>query len=75
MRCDPQPSAEWTISPAGPRAGRRAAAIACAPIETAKPDGVDPQAPPADTLARIPDQEITRVDDPLPRDDARESGG
>ncbi len=40
---------------AGPLTGGRAAAIACTLIETAKLDGVDPQAWRAETLARIPD--------------------
>jgi hypothetical protein len=35
-------------------------------IETAKLNGIDPQAWLADTLARIPDCKITRVDDLLP---------
>ncbi|MDF1721105.1 MAG: transposase domain-containing protein, partial [Minwuia sp.] len=34
--------------------------------ETAKLNAVDPQAWLADTLARIPDYKITRVDDLLP---------
>jgi hypothetical protein len=50
----------------GSLTGGRAAAIACTLIETAKLNGVDPQAWLADTLARIPDYKITRVDDPLP---------
>ena len=48
----------------GSEAGGRAAATT--PIETAKPNGVDPQAWLADTLARIPDHKITRIDDLLP---------
>ena len=35
-------------------------------IETAKLNGVDPQGWLADTLARIPDCKITKVDDLLP---------
>ena len=45
---------------------RKAAAIAQALIEAAKPDAVDPDAWLADTLARIPDYKITKVDDLLP---------
>jgi hypothetical protein len=43
-----------------------AAAIAYTLIETAKLNGVDPQAWLVDTLARIPDHKITRMDDLLP---------
>ncbi|SHF86454.1 IS66 C-terminal element [Loktanella atrilutea] len=50
----------------GSQAGGRAAAIAYTLIETAKLNDVDPQAWLADTLARIPDYKITRVDDLLP---------
>jgi transposase len=50
----------------GSQTGGRAAAIACTLIETAKLNGVDPQAWLADTLARIPDGKITRVDELLP---------
>ncbi len=50
----------------GSQTGGRAAAIACTLIETAKLNGVDPQAWLADTLARIPDWKITRVDELLP---------
>ena len=50
----------------GSLTGGRAAAIAYTLIETAKLNGVDPQAWLADTLARIPDYKITRVDDLLP---------
>jgi transposase len=46
--------------------GDRAAAIAYTLIETAKLNGVDPQAWLADTSARIPDGKITRVDELLP---------
>lgn len=41
-------------------------AIAYTLIETAKLNGIDPQAWLADTLARIPDYKINRVDDLLP---------
>ena len=50
----------------GSQAGGRAAAIAYTLIETAKLNGVDPQARLADTLARIPDYKIKLVDDLLP---------
>jgi hypothetical protein len=50
----------------GSQTGGRAAAIACTLIETAKLNGIDPQARLADTLARIPDGKITRVDEFLP---------
>jgi transposase len=50
----------------GSPSGGRAAAIAYTLIETAKLNVVDPQAWLADTLARIPDYKITRVDDLLP---------
>ncbi len=50
----------------GSQAGGRAAAIAYTLIETAKLSGVDPQAWLADTLARIPDHKITRINELLP---------
>lgn len=50
----------------GSQTGGRAAAIAYTLIETAKLNGVDPQGLLADTLARIPDHKISRVDDLLP---------
>ncbi len=50
----------------GSEAGGRAAAIAYTLIETAKLNGVDPHAALADTLARIPDYKITKVDELLP---------
>jgi len=50
----------------GSPAGGKAAAIAYTLIETAKLNGIDPQDWLADTLARIPDYMITRVDDLLP---------
>ena len=50
----------------GSEAGGKAAAIAYTLIETAKLNAVDPNAWLADTLARIPDDKITRVDDLLP---------
>ena len=54
----------WLL--AGSAAGGKALAIAATLIETAKMNNVDPQAWLADTLARIPDYKITRVDDLLP---------
>ena len=50
----------------GSQAGGKTAAIAYTLIETAKLNGVDPQAWLTDTLARIPDYKITKVDDLLP---------
>ena len=50
----------------GSEAGGKAAAIAYTLIETAKLNGVDPHAWLADTLARIPDYKITKIDDLLP---------
>jgi transposase len=50
----------------GSEAGGKAAAIAYTLIETAKLNGVDPNAWLADALARIPDYMITKVDELLP---------
>ena len=50
----------------GSQTGGKSAAIAYTPIETAKLNGVDPQAWLADTLARIPDHKINLIDDLLP---------
>lgn len=50
----------------GSEAGGKAAAIAHTLIETAKLNAVDPHAWLADTLARIPDHKITKVDDLIP---------
>ncbi|MBV0893029.1 IS66 family transposase [Paracoccus sp. Z118] len=50
----------------GSEAGGKAAAIAYTLIETVKLNGVDPQAWLADTIARIPDYRITKVDELLP---------
>jgi transposase len=50
----------------GSEAGGKAAAIAYTLIETAKLNGVNPQAWLADTLARIPDYKITKVNELLP---------
>ena len=51
---------------AGSQAGGKALAIAATLIETAKLNHVDPEAWLADTLARIPNYKITRVDDLMP---------
>ena len=50
----------------GSQTGGKAAEIAYTLIETAKLNGVDPQKWLADTLARIPNYKITKVDDLLP---------
>jgi len=50
----------------GSQTGGKAAAIAYTLIETVKVNGIHPQAWLADTLARIPDYKINRVDDLLP---------
>jgi len=50
----------------GSQTGGKFAAIAYTLIETAKLNGVDPQAWLADTLAHIPDHKINRIDDLLP---------
>ena len=50
----------------GSKAGGKAAAIAYTLIETAKLNGVDPQAWLADTLARLPEHKITRINELLP---------
>ena len=50
----------------GSQTGGKSAAIAYTLIETAKLNGVDPQAWLADTLARIADHKINRIDDLLP---------
>jgi len=71
----PRPTRWQSLSPAphgnghliclfvGSQAGGRAAATATTLIETAKLNSVDPQAWLADTLARIPDHKITRIDE------------
>lgn len=58
----------------GSQAGGKAAAIAYTLIETAKLNGVDSHAWLADTLARIPDHKITRVDELLPWPRAAQAG-
>ena len=50
----------------GSLGGGKAAAIAYTLIETAKLNGVDPQAWLTDVLARIADHKITRLDELLP---------
>ena len=50
----------------GSEAGGKAAAIAYTLIETAKLNGIDPQAWLADILARLPDHKINRINDLLP---------
>ena len=50
----------------GSKTGGKSAAIAYTLIETAKLNGVDPQAWLADTLARIADHKINRIDELLP---------
>ncbi len=50
----------------GLQTGGKFAAIAYTLIETAKLNGVDPQAWLADTLARIPDHKINRINELLP---------
>jgi transposase len=50
----------------GSEGGGKSAAIAYTLIETAKLNGADPQAWLTDTLARIADHKITRIDDLLP---------
>ena len=50
----------------GSQSGGKSAAIAYTLIETAKLNGVDPQAWLADTLARIPDHKINQIDELLP---------
>ena len=56
---------------AGSLTSGRAAAIAYTLIETAKLDGVDPQAWLAETPARIPDCKIKPVEDLLARNSAK----
>ena len=50
----------------GSQTGGKAAAIAYTLIETAKLNGVDPQAWLTKALACIPDHKINRIDDLLP---------
>lgn len=51
---------------AGSESGGRSAAIAYILIETAKLNGVDPQAWLTDVLGRIADHKITRIDELQP---------
>jgi hypothetical protein len=55
----------------GSQSGGKSAAVACTPIETAKQNGIDPQAWPTNARARIPDHNINRFDD-LPPCNARQ---
>jgi hypothetical protein len=50
----------------GSQTGGKSAAIAYTLIETAKLNGIDPQAWLADTLTRIADHKINRINDLLP---------
>ncbi|MDG1368976.1 MAG: transposase domain-containing protein, partial [Paracoccaceae bacterium] len=51
---------------AGSKGGGKAMAVAYTLIETAKMNGVDPQAWLTDVLTRIVDHKITRIDELLP---------
>ena len=51
----------------GSEAGGKSAAIAYTLIETAKLNGIDPQAWLAWVLAQIADHKITRLDELMPR--------
>ncbi|MCC6304824.1 MAG: transposase domain-containing protein [Rhodobacteraceae bacterium] len=64
--CAPSPSRRRNDLFVGSEAGGKAAAIAYTLIETAKLNAVDPHPWLADTLARIPDHKISKVDDLLP---------
>jgi transposase len=50
----------------GSAGGGKAAAIAYTLIESAKPNGVDPQAWLTDVLGRIADHKVTRIAELLP---------
>jgi len=50
----------------GSQTGCKSAAIAYTLLETAKLNGIDPQAWLAETLARIPDHKINQIDGLLP---------
>ena len=54
----------WML--AGSQRGGKAMAIAFTLIETAKLNGVDPQAWLTDVLSRIADQKITKLDELMP---------
>jgi len=60
-----------TIRFVGSETGGKAAAIAYTLIETSKLNAIDPHGWLADTIARIPDYKITKVDDFLPWSHAR----
>ena len=64
MRCVAVGRKNWLF--AGSEGGGKAAAIAYTLIETAKLNGVDPQAWLTDTLGRIADHKINQIDDLLP---------
>ena len=55
-----------TILFVGSEGGGRSAAIAYTLIETAKLNGINPQAWLTDVLGRIADHKITRIDELLP---------
>jgi transposase len=55
-----------TITASSHRRAGESAAIADTLIETAKLNGVDPQAWPTDVLSRIADHKINRLDELLP---------
>lgn len=50
----------------GSQTGGKAAAVAYTLLETAKLNHIDPQAWLADTITRIPDCKINKVDDLMP---------
>ena len=56
-------------------AGGRAASIACTLIETAKLNGVDPQAWLADVLHHIPEHPSNRIDELLPWNRTAQTAG
>ena len=58
----------------GSEGGGKAAAIAYTLIETAKLNGVDPQAWLTDILDRISDHKITRLDELMPWRSAQHGG-
>ncbi len=60
------PNRRHARPPAPPRPGRPSAAIAYTLIQTAKLNGVDPQARLTDVLSRIADHKITKLDELLP---------
>jgi transposase len=68
VRAD-RPSAEHghaTILFVGSEGGGKSAAIAYTLIESAKLNGIDPQAWLTEVLGQIADHKITRIDEPLP---------